>query len=100
VVANLESPLVTEAAIPLEGKCTLHGSPGWAEALKECGIGLECIANNHLMDYGVEGLRSTLQALDEAGIVHVGAGMDKATACSPAYVDVADEKLAFWAVAA
>jgi poly-gamma-glutamate synthesis protein (capsule biosynthesis protein) len=53
------------------------------------------IANNHLMDYGVEGLKSTLQALDDAGIIHVGAGMDADTACAPAYMDVADNKFAF-----
>ena len=95
VVANLESPLVTDDAIPAEGKCTLHGSSGWADVLKECGIGLVSIANNHLMDYGVKGLKSTLQALDDAGIVHVGAGMDMGTACEPAYVKVGDKKVAF-----
>ena len=95
VVANLESPLVTEKAIPVEGKCTLHGAPGWAEVLKECGVGLVSISNNHLMDYGEEGLQRTLQALDDAGIVHVGAGMDIKAACAPAFMDIADKTFAF-----
>jgi poly-gamma-glutamate capsule biosynthesis protein CapA/YwtB (metallophosphatase superfamily) len=47
------------------------------------------LANNHLLDWGNEGLQETLRTLDAAGIVHAGAGRDAAEAASPAAVDVA-----------
>jgi hypothetical protein len=35
------------------------------------------VANNHIADYGFEGLRDTLTVLDRAGIAHAGAGLDR-----------------------
>lgn len=95
VVANLESPLVTGAANPVPGKCTLRGSTEWAAILKKSGIGLVTLANNHMMDYGEEGLFSTMAALDDAGILHVGAGNDRLAACHPVFTEIAGRKIAF-----
>ncbi|MPZ18385.1 MAG: hypothetical protein GEV06_10800 [Luteitalea sp.] len=86
-IGNLESPLV-EGGIAIPGKCTLRGTTKWASVLREAGIGLVTLANNHTMDYGPDGLRSTIQALTEAGIQFVGAGLDSTQACAPALVDV------------
>jgi poly-gamma-glutamate synthesis protein (capsule biosynthesis protein) len=43
-------------------------------ALKEVGIGLVGLANNHMMDYTLAGLRDTLHAFHQAGLPVVGAG--------------------------
>ena len=93
VVANLESPL-TNVGTPIPGKCTLRGCPEWAPVLKAAGIRVVSLANNHMMDYGREGLISTLEALHRAGIAHAGAGMNRAEACAPLYVDVAGRRVA------
>jgi poly-gamma-glutamate capsule biosynthesis protein CapA/YwtB (metallophosphatase superfamily) len=45
------------------------------------------LANNHLLDWGEEGLLETLRTLDAAGIAHAGAGRDAAEAASPAALD-------------
>lgn len=86
VCANLEGPLVT-GGTPVLGKCTLRSAPEWAVFMREAGINVVSLANNHIMDYGVAGLESTLQALDAAGIRHVGAGRDIAEAQSPLFLE-------------
>jgi poly-gamma-glutamate synthesis protein (capsule biosynthesis protein) len=46
------------------------------------------LANNHLLDWGNEGLQETLQTLEAAGIAHTGAGRDAAEAARGAAIDV------------
>ena len=47
-----------------------------------------CLANNHILDWGYDGLTETLRTLDAAGIAHTGAGRDAAEAAAPAVLDV------------
>jgi poly-gamma-glutamate synthesis protein (capsule biosynthesis protein) len=42
------------------------------------------LANNHVMDWGYDGLSETLQTLDAAGIAHCGAGNDAEHSIKPA----------------
>jgi poly-gamma-glutamate synthesis protein (capsule biosynthesis protein) len=42
------------------------------------------LANNHVLDWGNDGLSETLQTLDAAGIAHAGAGNDSDEAMQPA----------------
>jgi poly-gamma-glutamate synthesis protein (capsule biosynthesis protein) len=46
------------------------------------------LANNHILDWGYEGLSETLQTLDSAGIAHAGAGKDADEAAMPAVLDL------------
>lgn len=65
VVANLESPLL-DSGTAVPGKCALHGATGWAAVLRRVGIKVVSLANNHVMDYGPEGLESTMTHLQDA----------------------------------
>jgi poly-gamma-glutamate synthesis protein (capsule biosynthesis protein) len=47
-----------------------------------------CLANNHVLDWGYEGLVETLQTLDKAGLAHAGAGGSIGEAASPVVVNV------------
>ena len=47
-----------------------------------------CLANNHVLDWGYDGLAETLNTLDAAGIAHTGAGHDAREAAAPAVLDV------------
>ena len=47
-----------------------------------------CLANNHVLDWGYEGLADTLRALDAAGLPRAGAGRSAAEAAAPAVLDV------------
>lgn len=53
------------------------------------GIDCCCLANNHVLDWGHEGLRETLQTLDAAGLRHAGAGRDALEARTPVPIEVA-----------
>jgi poly-gamma-glutamate synthesis protein (capsule biosynthesis protein) len=61
--------------------------PAAARALAAAGVGLASLANNHVLDYGVRGLRDTIDALDREGIAHAGAGTDRDAALAPALVE-------------
>lgn len=56
-----------------------------------------CCANNHILDFGEEGLRETLKILDLAKIKHSGAGENIKTARKPAELKVDDQKLKVFA---
>jgi len=57
--------------------------PRFLDALKRAGIGVVTLANNHVYDYGDEGLFDTFLYLDSAGIRYVGAGRNAAEAHRP-----------------
>jgi hypothetical protein len=69
VIGNLESPLVSESDVL---KKTFFGDPEFTDFLKECGINVLNIANNHILEHGSMGLQSTIQALNEAELAIIG----------------------------
>jgi poly-gamma-glutamate capsule biosynthesis protein CapA/YwtB (metallophosphatase superfamily) len=50
------------------------------------------LANNHVLDWGYDGLSETLQTLDAAGIAHAGAGSDAHQAMKPAVLGTAADR--------
>jgi poly-gamma-glutamate synthesis protein (capsule biosynthesis protein) len=98
---NFET-LITNYAYP--GAAVSGGayqsSPSWIPSeLKWAGFNIVSTANNHAFDFGVEGMQSTLLALDEAGLVHAGTGNNLALARSPAFLDTKKGRIALVAVA-
>lgn len=73
--------------------------PRHAASLATAGVRLASLANNHVMDFGVEGMRETIDVLDRAGIAHAGAGPDLAAAGAPAVVGAGDARIAVVAFA-
>lgn len=69
-VANLETTLSTEG--PYSGYPAFRSPAALAEDLKELGFDLMLTANNHCLDRRYDGLVSTLDQLDQAGLAHVG----------------------------
>jgi hypothetical protein len=57
------------------------------QALNVAGIDFACIANNHIGDFGSQGLMDTIRTLDSAGIKHAGAGADREAARSPVMLE-------------
>lgn len=52
----------------------MRGRPGTAKYLAQWGITAAHLANNHILEHGVEAARDTARNLEEAGIRVVGAG--------------------------
>ena len=65
------------------GRSPCHGAPWGADELAWMGIDFVGVANNHILDFGNEGMFSTLENLDRVGIAHAGAGADLAAAARP-----------------
>jgi poly-gamma-glutamate capsule biosynthesis protein CapA/YwtB (metallophosphatase superfamily) len=81
-LGNLEGPLAREAE-KHERNYSYRVHPKMAKALPRAGINVVTLANNHLLDCGREGVLETLEALADAGVATIGAGVDKLTAHAP-----------------
>ncbi len=79
VMGNLEQPLTgdtgtSKCGSPPRANCfAFRAPPSYAEHLKDAGFQLLNTANNHSNDYGAEGYRNTVEALEDAGLEHTGA---------------------------
>jgi poly-gamma-glutamate capsule biosynthesis protein CapA/YwtB (metallophosphatase superfamily) len=56
------------------------------------GINMVSMANNHALDFGPEGLKECLKALDLTSITHAGAGLTLAAAHAPGTMGVQSQK--------
>lgn len=102
---NLEGPLLANPIVPADRHGFLTAKPGsnllfasstaLAAALKQSGVDVVGLNNNHLYDALQPGVQSTLAALDRAGIAHFGGGLNEAQAWRPAYVHVRGQTVAF-----
>ena len=86
---NLEIPFSGPEARPARRDISsgFRSEPETAAALRSGGFDVVSLANNHIMDYGAEGLETTIAILEREGILHVGAGMDEAEARRPVVVE-------------
>ena len=83
-IANLETA-ITSAETPWPEKgihYRMH--PQNIGCLASAKISACALANNHVLDWGYDGLSETLKTLDAAGIAHAGAGNDSEEAMQPA----------------
>jgi poly-gamma-glutamate synthesis protein (capsule biosynthesis protein) len=65
----------------------MSGETWLAEEYKWAGFNLVSIANNHTMDYGVDGLLVTMEALEKVRLAYAGAGGNLWEARQPAYLE-------------
>jgi poly-gamma-glutamate synthesis protein (capsule biosynthesis protein) len=93
--ANLETPV--DHTVAVSGYPKFNARPELLKAIKRAGIDVLSVANNHVMDAGVEGLKRTLENIESAGLVFAGAGRTKAEAKEIKYVAARDMKVAFLA---
>ena len=81
---------------PIPGKAyTFCAAPDNVSILKELGVDIVGLANNHVYDFGPEAFADTLATLRGAEIAYVGAGADIKEASAPVYVDVDGYKIAY-----
>jgi len=87
-VANLEAPCFSQEfrKIPKRGP-HLSQSPRVLKLLKEAGFTHCSLANNHIMDYGFDGLRETLAGMDKLGVVSYGANPAADSVYKPVFLE-------------
>lgn len=94
-MVNLEAPFTT-ATTPLPDKnFNFKANPAEVQVLKNGGVDIVTLANNHSMDYETPGLEETLKTLDEAGIHHIGAGQNTQEARRPEILEVKGQRIAY-----
>lgn len=73
-IANLEAPLTNKERKLPKNSMNLKAKPTDAELLANAGIQGVALANNHILDYGREGLLDTIDCLKVNNIFSYGAG--------------------------
>jgi poly-gamma-glutamate capsule biosynthesis protein CapA/YwtB (metallophosphatase superfamily) len=86
-IINLETS-ITGAEKPRPKGINYRMSPGNIGCLTATRIDCCCLANNHILDWGYEGLTETIETLNAAGIAHAGAGCDAGEAAAPAVLEL------------
>lgn len=94
-LANLEAPIVENPGPPAAKMVRMKQPPATASWLKALNINAVSLANNHMLDWGVEGLEQTCQFLNEVGILHTGAGNNLEEAKEPLFLNIDGYKIAF-----
>jgi poly-gamma-glutamate capsule biosynthesis protein CapA/YwtB (metallophosphatase superfamily) len=93
-IINLECPLTT-AERPIEKfGPAFKAHPETAIGLKAAGISVCALANNHILDYGEQGLIDTIDALNNQGLDWFGAGRDMGEARRIKYIDLHGKRIA------
>jgi poly-gamma-glutamate synthesis protein (capsule biosynthesis protein) len=111
-MVNLETAITT-AGVPQDKEFTFRAPASAFTALRDGGVDVATMANNHGADYGLAGLHDTLAAIASSHFPVVGIGADAAQAYAPwtttvsgvriavlAASQVQDETLANWSAGA
>ena len=84
---NLESPLVNNCPITTGGMI-FCADPKNIDGLNFAGIDVTNLANNHINNYGQEGIKNTIELLENTGILTTGVS-------GPVYKEINQIRLAF-----
>jgi poly-gamma-glutamate capsule biosynthesis protein CapA/YwtB (metallophosphatase superfamily) len=99
VICNLESPANAGYAPRIKSGSHIAATINSLVVLKNIGISACGLANNHIMDFGVSGLKTTMDGLSQHGIATFGAGLDLEEAQKPAIFRIKSKNIAFFAAA-
>jgi len=93
-VVDLECPFTESKSARKKTGPHQKAPPESIKILKHAGIHLAAMANNHIMDYGSEGVRDTLEKCEQQDIRTVGIGKSKAQSRIPFSGKIKGKKLA------
>ena len=98
-IFNLEVPLTDISSPIIKQGPNLIAPTSTIAGIKVLGVDLLTLANNHILDQGNQGLQSTINLLDEAGIAHLGAGSNLNEARIPYIFEFNGKKVGVYACA-
>src|SRR5690606_20574966 len=87
-VVNVEAVLGDEGEPIAKGGPNLKLDERVISGLTSVPFDVACLANNHTLDFGPQGLSRTIQTLEQAGIRTVGAGMNRDEVEKPLIMEV------------
>jgi poly-gamma-glutamate synthesis protein (capsule biosynthesis protein) len=95
-MVNLEGPAPVKSSYHTSGMLFTFNQ-AYLSGLKNAGIDVVSLANNHVGNAGRQGMRETTAALDNIGIAHAGLGANDTAARAPAMFTVQGVRVAFLA---
>jgi poly-gamma-glutamate synthesis protein (capsule biosynthesis protein) len=90
--ANLEAPF-TNTGTKFDKRFAFKVPPEFAVGLAQAGFDVLTLANNHILDYGIDGLSFTISTLDSLGIAYCGAGLNLEQARQPAILTIKNRRI-------
>lgn len=93
VIANFECPATDHTAAITKCGPSLRAEPKDIRLMKNLGFDVLSLANNHILDYGMQGVFDTLRFCEDEKILTVGAGKGTKDASQPIVCDVGDKKI-------
>lgn len=85
-IINLETA-ITASTQPVPKVFNFKADPDKVNTLKAANIRIANLANNHIGDFGTEGLKETIRILDLHSIAHSGAGINIVEAKRPVIIE-------------
>lgn len=95
-MVNLETAITTRGT-PQAKEYRFRTNPTALTALKDAGVDVVTMANNHAADYGAVGLQDTVAAIKSSGLPVLGIGSDAKQAFAPYETTINGAKLAVFA---
>lgn len=94
-MVNQEFPFADRGTAAEDKQFTFRLPPERVSILQEMEADIVTLANNHILDFGQEGLLDSCQTLDEAGILYVGGGQDLNRARELKTIQAGDKTIGF-----
>ncbi len=94
-MVNQEFPFTERGTQAADKQYTFRLPHDRLHLMNEMGIDIVTLANNHILDFGPEGITDSIAALNEAGIRYVGAGEDLEEAKKLEIMEVGGRKIGF-----
>lgn len=92
LLVNFENA-ATDSSSAVKGDVPLKTSPSYVPLLKNNNNTIAALANNHVFDYGIEGMRDTSNNLESNGIPYIGAGENSNEANKPITQEINGRKI-------
>ena len=94
-MVNQEFPFTERGTQAADKQFTFRLPHDRLHIMNEMGIDIVTLANNHILDFGPEGITDSIAALNEAGIKYVGAGENLEEAKKLEIIEVGGRKIGF-----
>lgn len=92
LLINFESAS-TSSYPAVKGDVPLNCDPSYVPLAKGNNLTVAALANNHVCDHGIDGMKDTIKHVSDAGMIPIGAGANEDEAHRPANVMVKDRNI-------
>jgi len=96
-VGNLESAVAVTGTPAADKEFTFRADPKVIDGIKNSGLDIVSLANNHVLDFGRDAFIETLNHIKDSGLNYIGAGEDIDEAYRPIVVEKDGKKVAVFA---